>query len=147
WELGPFEAWDAIGLEKSVARMKEEGQQVPENIERMLASGAKSFYKKENGGKFYFDFASGNYLPLCDPVGVINLKSVKDRTAVIKRNAGASLIDLGEGVACLEFHSKMNAIGGDTLQMLKFALTEVDRNFVGLVVGNQGTNFSVGANL
>ena len=147
WELGPFEACDAIGLEKSVARMKEEGQPVPENIERMLASGAKAFYKKENGERFYFDFASGNYLPLSDPLGVINLKSLKDRTPVIKRNAGASLIDLGDGVACLEFHSKMNAIGGDTLQMLKFALGEVDKNFVGLVVGNQGTNFSVGANL
>ena len=75
------------------------------------------------------------------------LKSIKDRTGVIKKNAGASLIDIGDGVACLEFHSKMNAIGGDTLQMLKFALGEVDKNFVGLVVGNQGANFCVGANI
>src|SRR5882724_2652689 len=147
WELGPFEAWDAIGVEKSIARMKEEGQSVPENVERMLAAGGKSFYKKENGERFYFDFASGKYLPLVDPLGAISLKSVKDRTGVIKRNAGASLIDLGDGVACLEFHSKMNAIGGDNLQMLKFALGEVEKNFLGLVVGNQGTNFSVGANL
>jgi 3-hydroxyacyl-CoA dehydrogenase len=147
WELGPFEAWDAIGVEKSVARMKEEGQSVPENVERMLAAGGKSFYKKENGERLYFDLANGKYLPLVDPLGVISLKSVKDRTGVIKRNAGASLIDLGDGVACLEFHSKMNAIGGDNLQMLKFALGEVEKNFLGLVVGNQGTNFSVGANL
>ena len=75
------------------------------------------------------------------------LKSIKDRTGVIKKNSGASLIDIGDGVACLEFHSKMNAIGGDTLQMLKFALGEVEKNFVGLVVGNQGTNFCVGANI
>src|SRR4029079_13102814 len=65
----------------------------------------------------------------------------------IKKNAGASLIDIGDGVACLEFHSKMNAIGGDTLQMLKFSLGEVEKNFVGLVVGNQGVNFCVGANI
>jgi 3-hydroxyacyl-CoA dehydrogenase len=147
WELGPFEAWDAIGVEKSVARMKEEGMTVPSNVEQMLASGATSFYKKENGQQFYFDFAAGKYVPLADPPGVLILKSVKDRTGVIKKNAGASLVDIGDGVACLEFHSKMNAIGGDTLQMLKFALTEVEKNFLGLVVGNQGANFCVGANI
>src|SRR5919106_917767 len=147
WELGPFEVWDAIGVEKSIARMKEEGMTVPANVEQMLASGATSFYKKENGGQFYFDFASGKYVPLKEPQGVLILKSIKDQKGVIKKNAGASLIDIGDGVACLEFHSKMNAIGGDTLQMLKFALTEVEKNFLGLVVGNQGTNFCVGANL
>jgi 3-hydroxyacyl-CoA dehydrogenase len=147
WELGPFEVWDAIGVEKSVARMKEEGMAVPANVEQMLASGATSFYKKENGQQFYFDFASAEYVPLSDPPGVLILKSVKDRSGVIKKNAGASLVDIGDGVACLEFHSKMNAIGGDTLQMLKFALGEVEKNFVGLVVGNQGVNFCVGANI
>ncbi|HEY0547664.1 MAG TPA: 3-hydroxyacyl-CoA dehydrogenase/enoyl-CoA hydratase family protein [Pyrinomonadaceae bacterium] len=147
WELGVFETWDAIGVEKSVARMKEEGQSVPANVLQMLESGAKSFYKEEDGRKFYFDFAAGDYAPLADTPGVIILKSVKDRSGVIKKNAGASLVDLGDGVACLEFHSKMNAIGGDTLQMLKNALAEVEKNFVGLVVGNQGVNFSVGANL
>jgi len=147
WELGPFEVWDAIGVQKSVARMKEEGMNVPANVEQMLASGATSFYKNENGQQSYFDFNSGKYVPLADPPGVLILKSVKDRTGVIKKNAGASLIDIGDGVACLEFHSKMNAIGGDTLQMLKFALSEVDKNFVGLVVGNQGPNFCIGANI
>ena len=147
WELGIFESWDAIGVEKSVARMKEEGQRIPPNVQQMLDAGAKSFYKEEQGQKFYFDFASGQYVPLAEMPGVIILKSVKDRTGVIKKNAGASLVDLGDGVACLEFHSKMNAIGGDTLQMLKNALAEVEKNFVGMVVGNQGTNFSVGANL
>ena len=147
WELGPFETWDAIGVEKSVARMKEEGSEVPSNVEQMLAAGATSFYKNENGQQSYFDFKQGKYVPLGDPPGVLILKSIKDRTGVIKKNAGASLIDIGDGVACLEFHSKMNAIGGDTLQMLKFALSEVDKNFVGLVVGNQGPNFCVGANI
>jgi 3-hydroxyacyl-CoA dehydrogenase len=163
WELGPFEVWDAIGVEKSVAKLKEEGKSVPENVQKMLDSGAKSFYKQENGQRYYFDFPSAKYVPASDPPGAIILKSLKDRgtgippvnhaqdaratTAVIKKNSGASLIDLGDGVACLEFHSKMNSIGGDTLEMLKIALTEVEKNFLGLVVGNQGTNFSVGANL
>ena len=147
WELGPFEVWDAIGVEKSVARMKEDGLNVPENVQAMLDGGAHSFYKKKDKQNFYFDFASEQYVPLADPVGTIILKSLKDRTDVIKKNSGASLIDLGDGVACLEFHSKMNAIGGDTLEMVKHALTEVEKNFVGLVVGNQGQNFSVGANL
>jgi 3-hydroxyacyl-CoA dehydrogenase len=147
WELGPFEAWDAIGVEKSVARMKDEGVAIPANVEQMLAAGATSFYKKDNGQQSYFDFKTGKYVPLADPLGVLVLKSIKDRTGVIKKNAGASLVDLGDGVACLEFHSKMNAIGGDTLQMLKFALNEVDKNFVGLVIGNQGANFCVGANI
>jgi 3-hydroxyacyl-CoA dehydrogenase len=147
WELGPFEVWDAIGVQKSVSRMKEDGMPVPANVEQMLASGATSFYEKENGQQSYFDFARGKYVPLADQPGVLILKSIKDRTGVIKKNAGASLIDIGDGVACLEFHSKMNAIGGDTLQMLKFALGEVEQNFVGLVVGNQGANFCVGANI
>src|SRR6266516_2568103 len=147
WELGPFEAWDAIGIEKSVTRMKEEGQTIQANVEKLLEAGARSFYKKHDGQQFYFDFTSEQYLPLADPPGTIILKSVKDRAGVIKKNAGASLIDIGDGVACLEFHSKMNAIGGDTLQMLKFALGEVEKNFVGLVVGNQGQNFCVGANI
>jgi 3-hydroxyacyl-CoA dehydrogenase len=147
WELGVFETWDAVGVEKSVARMKEEGRAVPLNVQRMLDAGATSFYKSEGGQDFYFDFASEKYVPVAPPPGVIVLKSVKDRTGVIRKNSSASLVDVGDGVACLEFHSKMNSIGGDTLQMLKFALSEVERNFVGLVVGNQGQNFSVGANL
>jgi 3-hydroxyacyl-CoA dehydrogenase len=147
WELGPFEVWDAIGVEKSVARLKAEGAAVPANVEQMLAAGATSFYQKENGQQSYFDFKAGKYVPLADSPGVLILKSIKDRTGVIKKNAGASLIDIGDGVACLEFHSKMNAIGGDTLQMLKTSLGEVDKNFVGLVVGNQGPNFCVGANI
>jgi 3-hydroxyacyl-CoA dehydrogenase len=147
WELGPFEVWDAIGVEKSVAKLKEEGKTVPANVQKMLDSGAKSFYKQENGQRFYFDFPSARYVAASDPPGAIVLKSLKDRTDVIRKNSGASLIDLGDGVACLEFHSKMNSIGGDTLEMLKIALTEVEKNFVGLVVGNQGQNFSVGANL
>ena len=147
WEIGVFETWDAIGVAKSIERMQAENQTVPENVLKMLESGATSFYREENGQKFYFDFATGGYKPIADQPGVIILKSVKDRTGVVRKNAGASLVDLGDGVACLEFHSKMNAIGGDTVQMMNFAVAEVEKNFEGLVVGNQGPNFSAGANL
>src|SRR5204863_879061 len=147
WELGPFEVWDAIGVAKSADRLKAEGATVPANVQKLLDSGATSFYKSENGQRFYFDFPSAKYVPAGDPPGVIILKSIKDRSGVVRKNSGASLIDLGDGVACLEFHSKMNSIGGDTLEMLRFAIGETEKNFVGLVVGNQGVNFSVGANL
>lgn len=147
WELGPFETWDAIGVEKSVAKMKEEGRAIPANIEAMLSAGATSFYKTENGARHFYDFASNSYKPVAEQPGVLVLKDIKERTNVIKKNAGASLIDIGDGVACLEFHSKMNAIGGDTMQMVKFALTEVEKNFQGLVVGNQSSVFSAGANV
>lgn len=147
WEIGVFESWDAVGLEKSVERMRNENQPIPANIEKMLASGATSFYKNENGDHSYYDFIAGKYKPMPERPGVLVLKSIKERTGVIKSNPGASLIDLGDGVACLEFHSKMNSIGSDTVQMMNFALDQVERNFKGLVVGNQGGNFSAGANI
>ena len=147
WEIGVFESWDAVGVAESVERMRREGQSVPDSVERMLASGATSFYKSEYGDKFYYDLVGGGYKPMPERPGVLVLKSVKDRTGVIKSNAGASLIDIGDGVVCLEFHSKMNSIGADTVGMMNFALDEVERNFKGLVVGNQGGNFSAGANI
>ncbi|HMS39042.1 MAG TPA: 3-hydroxyacyl-CoA dehydrogenase family protein, partial [Pyrinomonadaceae bacterium] len=147
WEIGVFETWDAIGVAESVERMKAEGMKVPENVQKMLDSGATSFYKYENGTKSFYDLVNGGYKEMADRQGVIVLKSVKDRIGVIKSNKGASLIDIGDGVACLEFHSKMNSIGSDTMQMLKFAVDEVEKNHVGLVIGNQGGNFSAGANI
>jgi 3-hydroxyacyl-CoA dehydrogenase len=146
-ELGVFETWDAIGVEESVARMREEGQAIPANVEKMLAAGHKSFYKVDDGVRFYFDFASGNYKPERQTAGITLLKSLKDRNRVIKKNTGASLIDLGDGVACVEFHSKMNALGQDQIGMIQYGLKEVEKNFAGLVIGNQGENFSAGANI
>jgi 3-hydroxyacyl-CoA dehydrogenase len=147
WEIGVFEAWDAIGVRESVARMRADGQPVPANVEKMLEAGAETFYTTENGGRSYYDLVGGGYKPVAEQPGVLVLKSLKERTGVIKSNPGASLIDLGDGVACLEFHSKMNSIGGDTVLMMNFALDEVEQNFKGLVVGNQGGNFSAGANI
>ncbi len=146
-ELGVFEKWDAIGLVKSVERLKAEGRAVPANIEAMLASGATSFYKSENGVRQYFDFTSTAYKPVPTPAGITILKSLKDQSKVVKKNSGASLVDLGDGVLCVEFHAKMNALGGDQLGMIQAGIKEAAQNFAGLVIGNQGENFSAGANI
>ncbi len=147
WELGPFETWDAIGVEESVKKIREEGKTIPPIVEKLLSSGKKSFYRSENGVRSFFDWRSGEYKAEKDMPGIIVLPSLKDRKKEIRKNSGASLVDLGDGVACLEFHSKMNAIGEDILQMTQIAIEETEKNFEGLVIGNQGTNFSVGANL
>jgi 3-hydroxyacyl-CoA dehydrogenase len=147
WTIGVFETWDAVGVAESVERMKAEGQAIPTSVEKMLALGATSFYKRENGETSFYDLVASEYKAIPKRPGVMILKDVKDRTGTIKVNPGASLVDLGDGVACLEFHSKMNSIGGDTVQMMNFAIDEVERNFKGLVVGNQGGNFSAGANI
>ncbi|REJ79469.1 MAG: 3-hydroxyacyl-CoA dehydrogenase/enoyl-CoA hydratase family protein [Acidobacteria bacterium] len=147
WEIGVFETWDAIGVEESVERMKEEEQPVPDNIQKMLENGAKTFYKSDNGNSFQYDLVTQEYKRIEPRDGVIDLQVIKDSKGVIKKNSGASLIDLGDGVACLEFHTKMNSIGADTVQMINAAIEEVEENFAGLVIGNQGGNFSAGANI
>ena len=147
WTVGVFESWDAIGVKESVERMRKEGQPVPASVEKMLETGAETFYKSEGGKKYHFDLVANEYKEIPAQDGVIVLDTVKEANGVIKKNSGASLIDLGDGVACLEFHSKMNAIGGDTVQMMNLAFDEVERNFEGLVIGNQGGNFSAGANI
>jgi len=145
WEIGPFETWDAIGLRTSVERMQQEGSDVPEWVLNMLESGKESFYQTENGNVYYYD--NGEYKHQHFNPKEINLKRLKDEKRVIKKNSGASLIDLGDGVAGLEFHSQGNAIGLDIIKMINDSIEEVDKNYEGLVIGNQGKNFSVGAHL
>nr|WP_148630701.1 3-hydroxyacyl-CoA dehydrogenase/enoyl-CoA hydratase family protein [Bacillus sp. E214] len=145
WQLGPFETWDAIGLEKSVARMQEEGRNIPEWITQMIENGNTTFYKEGDNGTLYY--ANGEYQEVEVNEKIINLKLIKKQKGVIKKNSGASLIDIGNGVALLEFHSPNNAIGFDIIQMINYAIEEVDKNYKGLVIGNQGKNFCVGANL
>ena len=145
WRQGPFEIWDAIGVVKSVEKMKEEGKIIPAFVQQLLAKGYQTFYREEDGDLHYFD--GEEYKPVPVNEKVINLKRYKKKHGVIKKNSGASLIDLGDGIALLEFHSQSNAIGLDILQMINFAVDEVERNFKGLVIGNQGKNFCVGANL
>ncbi len=146
WEQGPFEVWDALGLEKSIAKMEKDGLTVSSWVKEMLANGHTSFYKEEENGDLYF-YTNGEYKLVEENPKVINLKKIKKQRGVIKKNSGASLIDLGDGVALLEFHSQSNAIGLDIVQMINFAVDEVEKNFKGLVIGNQGKNFCVGANL
>src|SRR5690606_28569528 len=123
WELGPFETWDAIGLRSSVERMKEEGEIVPNWVLEFLEAGNKSFYKQDNGEVYFYD--NGEYKKQAFNPKEINIKRLKDVNGVIKKNSGASLIDIGDGVALLEFHSKSNAIGLDTIQMVNYAIDEV----------------------
>ncbi|OAT72282.1 3-hydroxyacyl-CoA dehydrogenase/enoyl-CoA hydratase family protein [Parageobacillus thermoglucosidasius] len=145
WELGPFEMWDALGVEQSVRKMQAEGFEIPSWVTAMLADGFSSFYKLEKGRAFYYD--RGEYKPIQENPKVIHIKRLKEEKDVIKKNSGASFIDLGDDVALLEFHSPNNAIGTDIVQMINYALEEVERNYKGLVIGNQGKNFCVGANL
>lgn len=146
WELGPFETWDAIGVEKSVARMREEGETIPALVEEMLASGKTSFYDKKGGRTAVFS-VGGMYKNIEENKERIQLAALKEQGKLIRKNAGAALIDLGDGVACLEFTSPHNALGLDLLQMANVAAEEVQKNFAGLVIGNQGKNFCVGMNL
>lgn len=146
-EFGTFELWDVIGVEKSVTRMRADGLEIPQIVQKLLESGKKSFYERREGRTYYFDFASSDYKEIPSRPGVLILKSIKERTEVIKKNASASLIDIGDGVACLEFHSKMNAIGADTISMMNHSVKEVGENFDALVIANQAENFSVGANI
>nr|WP_309100262.1 3-hydroxyacyl-CoA dehydrogenase NAD-binding domain-containing protein [Fredinandcohnia onubensis] len=145
WQLGPFETWDAIGLEKSVKKMEAEGAKVPAWIKEMLANGHTSFYKKENGSVSYYH--NGEYKAVKVNPKNINIKTLKETNGVIKKNSGASLIDLGDDVALLEFTSPNNAIGFDIIQMINYSIDEVAKNYKGLVIGNQAKNFCVGANL
>ncbi len=147
WELGPFETWDAIGLRKSVERMEREGESLPANVSKMLESGHDSFYRESNGRQYFYDFSRADYVEIKEKPKVIILPSLKDRARVVKTNAGASLIDIGDGVACLEFHSRSNAIDPDIIQMMSDSVDAVEESFEGLVIGNQGTNFCVGADL
>jgi 3-hydroxyacyl-CoA dehydrogenase len=147
WELGPFEMWDAAGFERVTKAFEREGKQLPPLAAKVLASPKKSFYETEKGHTRYFDLASGAMKALEEPAGVVVLKSLKDRTPVVQENSGASLIDLGDGVLCCEFHAKMNAIGGDTIAMLQAGVTRLATEFEAMVVANQEPNFSAGANL
>ena len=147
WELGPFEIWDAIGAERMARALEREGNAMPPLVAKVLASPKKSFYETEKGRTRYFDLASGVLAPLAEPAGTIVLKSLKDRTPVVQENSGASLIDLGDGVLCCEFHSKMNALGGDILAMLQAGVARLETEFEAMVIANQAPNFSAGANL
>ncbi len=147
WECGVFELFDAVGVERLASQWQKETRALPPLVEKLLVSGKKTFYTQSEGATSFFDFATANYRALEDKPGIILLPSLKARKKEIKKNAGASLIDLGDGVVCLEFHSKMNTIGEDTVQMVHAGLKALNEGFEAMVVGNQAPNFCVGANL
>ncbi|MDY7037025.1 MAG: 3-hydroxyacyl-CoA dehydrogenase NAD-binding domain-containing protein, partial [Thermodesulfobacteriota bacterium] len=147
WEMGPFESWDAIGLGRSLLKMEKAGYQIPTWIREMFDSGKEAFYKKEAGRFYFYDVGSANYKEVPLRPGIILLPSLKDAEKKVDGNHGASLIDIGDGIACLEFHTKMNAIGDDIINMVFRAADIVSRDFEGLVIANHAENFSAGANL
>ena len=147
WECGAFELFDAVGIDRVVAKWQKDNRALPPLAEKLLGCGKKTFYTQSEGTISYFDLATTNYRALEDKPGIILLASLKARKKEIKRNAGASLIDLGDGVLCLEFHSKMNILGADTFQMIHAGLKALNEGFDAMVIGNQAPNFSVGANL
>jgi 3-hydroxyacyl-CoA dehydrogenase len=147
WELGPFEMMDAIGVKAFATQVQKEGRTLPPVIEKVLASGRKGFYESEKGTTTVFDIASGTAKDVEELKDVIILKSLKDAGREVERNSGASLIDLGDGVVCVEFHAKMNAIGADLIAMMHKGLKRLKTDFDAMVIANQAVNFSVGANL
>ena len=152
WELGPFELWDAAGVETTVERMKKEGRPISPKVEELLSSGSKTWYEEvphAASGKGYFCFCTDGYREVHVPEGVWSVEVAKKSNGVVRKNAGASLIDLGDGVACLEFHSKMNTIGGDIVQLITQTLKPggPGDDFDAFVITNDAPHFSVGANL
>ncbi|HTV55709.1 MAG TPA: 3-hydroxyacyl-CoA dehydrogenase NAD-binding domain-containing protein [Terriglobia bacterium] len=147
WECGPFELWDAIGVERIVDLWKSEQRVPPPLVEKLLSLDEPAFYRGDPGKTEFFDLRSGDYIPVPERPGVLLLSALKAQGREVKKNAGASLIDLGDGVLCLEFHSKLNTVGLDAVQMIHNGLKALNADFDAMVIGNQGANFSAGANL
>ncbi len=146
WKMGPFEKWDAVGTEKALADMEEAGVPVNGWVKEMLDAGIKRFYKTENGVKYYYDAASKGYKEIPAPEGRIYLDNLTDE-AVLWKNSGTTIKDLGDGIINVEFHTKMNTIGGEVIEGLNKALDMAEAEYKGLVVSNTGDNFSAGANV
>jgi len=148
YELGPFETWDAIGVARSVERMRSEGMDVPSAVDRLLEVGEGTWYVKRDGVMYYWDVPTETYLPVPVSEGTISLQYLADTGKVLAENPGATLYDMGDGVGCVAFHTKMNAIDGTIVEMINTAVDMVEAgDLVGLVIGNEETNFSVGANI
>ncbi len=151
FEMGPFESWDAIGVKESVAKMEADGLTVPKAVTSMLADGNASFYKLENGKPYFYDFTTASYQPVTISDNIISLAGLKADNKTVKACPSASLVDIGDDVFCLEFHTKLNAINGEIVDFMAEGLDYVDANGAGLVIGNQAGGmpgaFSAGGDL
>jgi 3-hydroxyacyl-CoA dehydrogenase len=151
FEMGPFETWDAIGVAEAVAKMEADGMVVPEKVKKMLAAGNAAFYKDDAGIRYYYDFADEAYKEVKISGNIISLAACKAAGKAVKTCPSASLIDIGDDVLCLEFHTKMNALNGEIVNFMGECLDYADENAVGLVIGNQAGGmpgaFSAGGDL
>lgn len=146
WENGPFEIWDAIGLEKGIELLKEQGLNAAPWIDEMRKRGKEQFYEVRDGATYYYDIPSGEMRKIPGQDAFIILDNIRQNKTVW-RNSGAHIQHLGDGILNLEFRSKMNTIGGDVLAAINKAIDLSEKEYNGLVIGNQGANFSVGANI
>lgn len=146
WELGPFETWDAVGIEAALKDMNSRGLVVSPWINQMIEKGITSFYKTEDGLKYYYDLESGDYALIPGQESKIALANLPE-SAVVWKNSGTTVYDLGDGILNIAFHTKMNTIGGEVLAGLNKALDLAEASYKGLVVANEGQNFSAGANV
>ena len=151
FEMGPFETWDAIGVKESVEKMENDGFDVPEKVRKMLAAGNTSFYKTENGKTSFYDFISESYKDIEISDNIVSLNVLRGADKVVKTCRSASLVDIGDGVFCCEFHTKMNAINKEIVEFMAEGTDYVDANGAGLVIGNQAGGmpgaFSAGGDL
>jgi len=147
WSMGPFELWDELGMQKGIDLLKEQGEAIPDWVQKMNESGATSFYKNENGQKLSYDLSTSSYVPVASTQGMIILDTLRDKTPVLK-NTECTVHDIGDGVMCLEFQTKSNAIGEGIGQGLHEAIQKAENEgWTGVVVGNNAENFTVGANI
>jgi len=145
WEIGAFESWDVLGVAKTVEAMKAGGYKVPTWVEEMTAAGNKSFYKVENGKRLAYDPLSKSYKPLPGGDAFIILSNYQDKT--VWKNGSCRLYDIGDNVLGLQWNTKMGSIGGDVLSGIQTSIEKAEKDYKGLVIANEGANFSAGANV
>jgi 3-hydroxyacyl-CoA dehydrogenase len=146
WELGPFKTWDILGVEKTLPQIEAAGFKVDSWIKEMIAAGCSTFYKLENGVKYFYDIDSKSYKVIPGSENVLSLETLRDDNTVWK-NSGTTIVDLGDGILNLEFHTKMNTIGGEVIEGINKAIDLAESDYRGLVISNDGEHFSAGANV
>ncbi len=146
WQLGPFATWDILGVEKTITKIEAAGHTVNTWVKEMIAAGCPTFYKVENGAKYFYDIATKTYQIIPGTENILSLETLRDDHTIWK-NSGTTIVDLGDGIINLEFHTKMNTIGGEVIAGINKAIDLAESDYKGLVISNDGENFSAGANV